>query len=99
MEENRIKQKKSLKEWIVEDLRKDLRMWRGTIIGFLIGYVISGVIQSDIPLSWYLQEIFDVLIGRWSGETACMAWIFTLSGAVAGSVVEKILIRKGKIKG
>lgn len=105
-EEKRIKQKKSLKEWIIEDIRNDLRMWRGGLSGAVVGYLTSYFFQDEIIRAklgfWgYLVHFLDILFSfenRFSAQIAATAWFSIAIGITLGVLVEKKLIDRGKIK-
>lgn len=102
----KIKDNKSIKEWIIEDIRKDLRLWRGTLIGLAAGYMISFFFQPEIVrvklgLFGYISEFFDILFSfddKMSARIAATAWLSMCIGGSIGAVIEKRLIEKGKIK-
>ena len=101
-----IKNNKSFKEWLMEDIRKDLRLWRGIVIGLVIGYVVSYIFQSEfvkVKLGFfgYVSNIFNILFSfgdKTSAQIALTAWIPTLLGGIIGGRAEKRLIEKGKVK-
>ena len=104
--EKRIKQKKSFVEWIKEDIRNDLRMWRGGLSGAVAGYLVSfffqpELIRAKLGFFGYVSHFFDILFSfgdRMSAQIAVTAWISVVIGAVIGRLAEKRLIEKGKIK-
>lgn len=105
--ETKIKQNKSFKEWLTEDVRKDMRLWRGMVIGLATGYVVSYIFQSEfvrVKLGFfgYISNFFDILFSfgdKTSAQIALTAWIPTLLGGIIGGWIEKRLIEKGKIQG
>ncbi len=104
--EKRIKQSKSFKEWLVEDVCKDLRLWRGILIGLSAGYMVSYIFQSEfvrakLGFFGYISHAFDILFSsgnRTSAEIALTAWIPMTLGGIIGGRIEKRLIEKGKIQ-
>ena len=101
-----IKTKKSLIEWIKEDICKDLRMWRGGLSGAAAGYLISYFFQPELLRAkmgffGYVSHFIDILFSfgdRMSAQVAFTAWISIIIGAAIGRVAEKKLIEKGKIQ-
>lgn len=104
-----VKNNKSIKEWIIEDILNDFRAWggawRGVVIGFAFGYLISYVFQPAFIIRAgfgdYIGEVFDTLFSfedQMSAEIAVTAWISMFVMATIGGYCEMLLVKKGKIK-
>lgn len=100
--------KKSFKELATKYLYDTLRLWRGCVIGFAAGYIISYFFQeagvrAKLGFWGYITHFYGVLSAfgyndRGLTQMALTAWIFVLIGISIGCSAEKRLIEKGKIK-
>ena len=94
------KPKKSVWEWIVQDIHDEFCNWRGGLLGAIVGYIVSGIIEFetfDFEILFYYITHFYRFIFEAPLKEAALIWSCILMGLAIGMICEK-LYKKNKAK-